>query len=117
MQAARDGLDERWRQIADSYEQVLLALPPAAAEFDIPFVGAVAAPGFFGVGPLQRIQRYLFDETRAALDANNAQVVEEIAAFPSRIAAKAVTIGAPTIATSMLALYPDLYQLAQERST
>ncbi len=116
VQAARDGLHERWRQIADSYEQVLLALPPAAAEFDIPFAGAVAAPGFFGVGPLQRIQGYLFDETRAAIDANNTQVVEEITAFPSRIAAKAVRIGAPTIATSMLALYPDLYQLAQERS-
>lgn len=116
VQAARDGLEERWRQIAESYEQVLLALPPAAAEFDVPFTGAVAAPGFFGVGPLQRIQRYLFDETRAAIDANSTQVVEEIAAFPGRIAAKAIKIGAPTIAASMLALYPDLYQLAQERS-
>ncbi len=116
VQAARDGLEDRWRQIADGYEQVLLALPPAAAEFDIPFAGIVAAPGFFGIGPLQRIQRYLFEETRAAIDADNAQVVEEITAFPSRIAARAVEIGAPTIATSMLALYPDLYQLALERS-
>lgn len=114
--AAREGLQERWRQIADSYEQILLTLPPATDAYGQPFIGAIAAPGFFGVGPLQRIQRYIFEEARTAVDADNAELIDEILAFPARVARRAVRIGAPVIASTMLSLYPALYQLAQERS-
>lgn len=116
LDAATVGLHERWRQVADSYELVLLALPPASATFDVPFTGAVASPGFFGVGPLQRIQRYLFDEAKAAIKNDNPELVEAISYFPGQIARRAVKIGAPAIATSMLSLYPAMYHLAQERS-
>jgi len=116
LDAASEGLQERWRQVADSYEMVLLALPPAAATFDVPFSGAVAAPGFFGVGPLQRIQRYLFDEARAAVKNDNPELVDAISYFPAHIASRASKIGAPAIAASMLALYPSMYWLAQEHS-
>src|ERR1700760_1026187 len=117
LDAAREGQYEQWREVADGYELVLLALPPASATFDVPFSGAVAAPGFFGLGPLQRIQRYLFDELRAAVSSDQSELVDAISYFPAHIAARAIKIGAPVIATTMLALYPSMYILAQRGST
>ncbi len=116
LDAARDGLYEQWRQVADGYELVLLALPPASATFEVSFAGAVAAPGFFGFGPLQRIQRYLFDEVRAAVKSDQSELVDAITYFPQHIATSAMKIGAPAIATTMLALYPSMYILARRGS-
>jgi hypothetical protein len=45
----------------------MLALPRAAAEYELPFAGAVAAPGVFQLGPLDRMQRYLYEEMEVAL--------------------------------------------------
>jgi hypothetical protein len=116
LDAAREGRYEQWRQVADGYELVLLALPPASATFEVPFSGAVAAPGFFGVGPLQRIQRYLFDEAREAVKHDHQELIDAIAYFPAHIATKATAIGAPVIAATMLALYPSMYILAQREA-
>lgn len=116
LEAARDGRYEQWRQVADGYELVLLALPPASATFEVPFSGAVAAPGFFGVGPLQRIQRYLFDEAREAVKHDHQELIDAIAYFPAHVATEATAIGAPVIAATMLALYPSMYILAQREA-
>jgi hypothetical protein len=116
LEAAKQGLTDRWRQISESYEQVLLALPPAAASFNVQFTGQVAAPGFFGQGPLQSIRDHLFDELEEAVKHDNPDVVDAIAYFPARIADRAVRIGAPTIASTMLSLYTSMYLLAERYS-
>lgn len=116
LEAARVGSYEQWRQVADGYELVLLELPPASATFEVPFSGAVAAPGFFGVGPLQHIQRYLFDEMREAVKHEQQDLIDAISYFPAHIAREAAAIGAPVIAATMLALYPSMYILAQREA-
>jgi hypothetical protein len=116
LEAAKQGLTDRWRQISESYEQVLLALPPAAASFNVQFTGQIAAPGFFGRGPLQSIRDHLFDELEVAVKYDNPDVVDAISYFPARIADRAVRIGAPAIATTMLSLYTSMYFLAERYS-
>ncbi len=116
LEAAREGRLEQWRQISDGYELALLELPAAAARFDMPFDGEVARPGVFGFGPLQKIQRYLFAELRAAVKSDHEELVDAIAYFPAHIARGAIEIEATTIATTMLELYPAMYVLAQRGS-
>jgi hypothetical protein len=116
LEAAKQGLTDRWRQISESYEQVLLALPPAAASFNVQFTGQVAAPGFFGRGPLQSIRDHLLDELEEAVKHDNPDVADAIAYFPARIADRAVRIGAPAIASTMLSLYTSMYALAERYS-
>lgn len=116
LEAARVGSYAQWRQVADGYELVLLALPPASATFEVPFSGAVAAPGFFGVGPLQHIQGYLSDEVREAVKHEHQELIDAISHFPAHIATNAAAIGAPVIVATMLALYPSMYILAQREA-
>ncbi|MCA1645799.1 MAG: hypothetical protein LC797_10150 [Chloroflexi bacterium] len=116
MTAAKAGDELEWRAIAESYEQILLALPRAAADWGVPFAGAVAAPGFFGHGPVQRIAQFLYDELTAAVDNNSRELIGPITYFPQHIATAAAELGAAAIAGPMLALFPAMYLLSRRTS-
>jgi hypothetical protein len=113
MDAARAGREEEWSEVGNAYEQVLLGLPRAAARWGVPFEGAVAAPGFFGHGPVQRIRDFLYDELRAAVDNNSRELIDPISYLPHGIALEATRLGAPAVAATMLSLYPAMYMLAR----
>jgi hypothetical protein len=113
MDAARSGGEQAWREVADVYELVLLGLPRAADHYGIPFAGAVAAPGFIGHGPVQRIARFLYDELDAAVQADRRELVDPISYFPQHIATEAMRLKAPAIAQEMLRLYPAMYAMAR----
>jgi hypothetical protein len=115
--AIREGRVDDWRDIGASYELVLLSLPNAAAKLGVSFAGAVAAPGFFGFGPMQRIADYLLDELRGALDANDSSIVDAIAYLPQHVALEATRLGAAAVAAAMLGMYPTMYYLASQRAT
>lgn len=114
MEAARTGREDQWRTIAEAYERILLGLPQAAADWGIPFEGAVAAPGFFGHGPVQRIADYLYEELVAAVDNNHRELIDPITYLPQHIAVEATRLGAPSVASPMLRLYPAMYGLVQK---
>jgi hypothetical protein len=107
--AVRERQIGEWRQIGALYELVLLALPRAAAELEIPFAGAVAAPGVFGFGPMQKIADNLYKEMEAALDVNDAAIADAIAYLPGKVAREARRLGALEVAHTMLELYPAIY--------
>lgn len=113
MGAARAGRTEEWRAIGELYELVLLALPRAARKIGVPFEGAIAAPGFFGYGPLQRIAEYLGDELEAALSSSDAELISAIAYVPGAMAQEAVRMGAVRVAIDMIKTYPRMYWLAR----
>lgn len=113
MVAARAGRTEEWRAIGELYELVLLALPRAAAKIGVPFEGAIAAPGFFGYGPLQRIAEHLGDELEAALSSGDAELVSAIAYVPNVMAQEAVRMSAVQVAIEMIKTYPRMYWLAR----
>jgi hypothetical protein len=113
MSAAKTGDELEWRAISESYEQILLALPQAAADWGVPFAGAVAAPGFFGHGPVQQIAQFLYDELVAAVDSNSRELIGPITYFPSHIASAATRLGAPALAGPMLGIFPAMYLLAK----
>ncbi len=113
MNAAKAGDELEWRAISESYEQILLALPQAAADWGVPFEGAVAAPGFFGHGPVQQIAQFLYDELVAAVDSNSRELVGPITYFPQHIASAAAELGAPAVARPMLDLFPAMYLFAR----
>jgi hypothetical protein len=104
---------EEWRQIGGLYESILLALPQEAARVGLPFRGAVAAPGIFGLGPLQRIRRNLYEELEVAVEVEDAELVDAISYLPQAIARRADQLGATEIVAAMLGLYPSMYLLAQ----
>lgn len=112
MAAARAGRTEEWRAIGELYELVLLALPRAARKIGVPFEGAIAAPGFFGYGPLQRIAEYLGDEIEAALSGSDAELISAIAYVPGAMAQEAMRMRAGRVATEMIKTYPRMYWLA-----
>ncbi|MBE2319799.1 hypothetical protein DVA67_027795 [Solirubrobacter sp. CPCC 204708] len=113
MGAARGGRENEWRAIGQLYELVLLALPKAAAAWGIPFAGAVMAPGFFGVGPVQRIADFLYDELVAAVNANSRELIGPITYLPQHVAIEATRLGAPALAAPLFQLYPAMYALAR----
>jgi hypothetical protein len=112
MDAARTGAEQAWRDVADVYELILLGLPRAAEQFGISFAGAVAAPGFFGYGPVQRIASFLYDELSAALRSDRRELIDPISYFPQHIATQALDLNAAAVANEMLRLYPAMYALA-----
>ena len=114
--AITSGQADDWRRIGDLYELVLLALPKAAAQLGVPFAGAVAAPGPFGFGPLQRIRDYLYDEMSLAVETNQFELVDPISYMPLRIAREAHALGAHDVANTMLGLYPAMYYMAHSKS-
>ena len=116
MDAARNGQELEWRAISESYELVLLALPRAAAQWGVPFAGAVMAPGFFGHGPVQRIAQHLYDELVAAVSSNSRELVGPITYFPQHVAVEAARLGAPAVARPLFALYPAMYLVARRGS-
>jgi hypothetical protein len=114
MTAATVGDELEWTAISKSYEQILLALPEAAAEWGVPFAGAVASPGFFGHGPVQQIAQFVYDELVAAVDSNSRGLIGPITYFPQRVASTATELGAPAIAGPMLGIFPAMYRLARQ---
>jgi hypothetical protein len=109
--AVRDRRTDDWREVSNLYELVLLALPKETARLGIPFAGAIARPGLFGFGPVQRIADFLLDELQAAVEANSTELVDAITYFPQHIAREAVDLGAVAVGNDMLALYPRMYGL------
>jgi hypothetical protein len=101
-----------WDRIADAYEGALLEMPRAVAEYGLPFAGAVAAPGPWGLGPLDEIQRYIYDEVETAVRSGDRSLALHVAYLPMRIAMAAVDLNAPALVNAMLTLYPSLYLLA-----
>jgi len=100
-----------WEKISQIYSRALLAMPKATAAMDIPFAGAVASPGIFRpLGPLDRIERFLYAELVAAVKADDWDLAREVAYFPVLIAQKAADLDAPALVRAMLALYPRLYR-------
>jgi hypothetical protein len=116
MAAVRAGRAEEWRAIGALYELVLLALPRAAKKIGVPFEGAIAAPGFFGFGPLQRIAEHLGDEVEAALDSGDAELVSAIAYVPGAMAQEAMRTDAVQVAVEMIKTYPRMYWLARKET-
>ena len=114
MDAARSGHEREWRSIAASYEAVLLGLPRASRAWGFPYEGALMSPGFFGRGPVHRIRDYLYDELTTAVANNHRSLVSTIAFFPQRVSVEAARLGAPSIATPMLSLYPAMYRIAMQ---
>jgi hypothetical protein len=112
--AIREGDRQVWDLIADTYVEAMLALPRAAAAYALPFAGAVAAPGLFQLGPLDRMQRFLYEEIEAAVRAGDRSFALDVAYLPARIAQAAAPLNAPALVRAMLDLYPALYLLAQE---
>jgi hypothetical protein len=104
---------EEWREIGGFYELILLALPQEAARAGLPFQGAIAAPGVFGLGPMQRIKRNLYDELEVALEVNDPELVDAISYLPLAISLRAEKLGASAIVDNMLGLYPSMYLLAR----
>lgn len=100
--------------LRNANERVLLALPRAAGRLGLPFEGAIAAPGFFGFGPLQRIRDYLHDELTEALKVDNRHIVDAVAHVPDRVAREAVQLGALEVARAMWSLYPAMYYAARQ---
>jgi hypothetical protein len=111
--AARAGRADEWRPIGDLYEMILLALPEAAKRIGVPYEGAVASPGFFGFGPLQRVARYFADELEAALGAEDAELTGAIAYLPNRVAVRAMQAEAVQVAEEMVNAFPQMYWLAK----
>jgi hypothetical protein len=115
-EAAKGAIRERrkgdWESIAEIYRTALLAMPKAAATLKIPFAGDIASPGLFGLGPLDRIQRFLYDEITTAMETGDQELALDVAHFPVRIAMDALDLDAPALVRAMLSLYPTLYWAA-----
>jgi hypothetical protein len=115
LSAIREHQASEWREIGTLYEFVLLALPKEAKALNLPFTGAIAAPGAFGFGPLQRIEGNLFKELDTALELNDAELVDAISYLPGKVAREAGRLGAYPVVRSMLRLYPAMYSLVRSR--
>jgi hypothetical protein len=114
MSAVREGREEDWRSIGDLYRSLLRGLVEAAEGFGVSFEGAIAAPGVFGFGPVQRIGGYIGEELKAAVAAENSGLVDAIAYLPGMIARDALGAGAMAVVREMLGLYPRMYWLAKK---
>jgi hypothetical protein len=112
--AIREHQVDEWREIGDLYELALLALPRATAEIGIPFAGAVAAPGFLGYGPMQRISANLRDEMRLALEVDDGEIADALSYLPYRVATEAAALGALALFREMVGLYPALFAMAKQ---
>ena len=89
-------------------------LVEAAGGFGVNFEGAIAAPGVFGFGPVQRIGGYIGEELKAAVAAESPGLVDAIAYLPGMIARDALGAGALAVVSEMLGLYPRMYWLAKK---
>jgi hypothetical protein len=109
--AIREYRSGDWEKISQIYSRALLAMPRATAAMDISFSGAVASPGIFRpLGPLDRIERFLYAEVVAALKADDRDLARNVAYFPATVAQQAANLDAPALVRAMLALYPRLYK-------
>lgn len=115
--AIRDSDQAVWDLIADAYEEAILEMPRAAAGYGLSFAGAIASPSPWGLGPLDDIQRYIFDEVESAVRSGDRSLALHVAYLPMRIATAAIDLNAPALINAMLGLYPALYQLADGAST
>jgi hypothetical protein len=114
--AARAGRSDEWRPIGDLYEMVLLALPEMAKRIGVPYEGAIAAPGFFGFGPLQRIASHVADELEAALGAEDPELTGAIAYLPNKVVREVMDAEAVQVAEEMVKTFPQMYWLAMRES-
>jgi hypothetical protein len=114
--AIRSHQADEWRDIGKLYELILLALPREALRVGLPFEGAIAAPGIFGLGPLQRIERNLYRELELALEVDDAELTDAVSYLPLAIAQRAARLEANAIVAAMLGLYPSMYALARSSS-
>jgi len=110
--AARAGRTDEWRPIGDLYGMVMLALPETAKRIGVPYEGAIAQPGFFGFGPLQRIAGNIADELEAALGAEDPELTGAIAYLPNSMVRKAMDAEAVQVAEEMVKIFPQMYWLA-----
>lgn len=111
--ALREGQTEDWRPIGGFYRLVLIEFAANAKRLGVDFQGAIAAPGVFGFGPVQRIVGYLRKELEAAVDGRNAESADAVAYLPGMIAREALEEDALVIARQMLSLYPSMYWLGR----
>ena len=111
--ALRDGQTEDWRPIGDFYRLVLIELAANAKRLGVDFEGAIAAPGIFSFGPVQRIVGYLRKELEAAVEGRSVESADAIAYLPGMIAREALEEGALVIARQMLSLYASMYWLGR----
>lgn len=111
--AIRDRRAADWNTVSEIYRRALLAMPRATQAASIPFEGAVSAPGTFGLGgPLDLIQRFLYDEMEEAIKTGDRRLALDVAYFPISIATEAADLDARGLVNAMLDFYPILYRLA-----
>ena len=104
-----------WREVAALYELILLALPKAATKIGIDFSGAVATPGLFRTGPLQKIAANFETEMSEAVREGDPGLIEIISSYPSRIARVAAREGAMAVSKAMLDTQVRLYGMSLQK--
>lgn len=109
--AIREHRTGDWTTISGIYEEAILTLPRAAAAMNIQFTGAVAAPGLFGIGPVDTLSRLLFREIETALKTDDPEIALKVTGFPVHIAREAAQLNAVGLVTAMLGLHPAIYGL------
>jgi len=109
----RDGRVEAWRPIGDLYKLVLDELMRTAREYGVPFAGAIASPGLFGFGPMQRIGGYIEKELEEAVRSESAEGADAVSYLPGMIARTDIEEGDLAITREMLRLYPRMYMIAR----
>ncbi len=115
VEAIRVHRADEWREIGKLYELVLLELPRTAAKLGVPFEGAVASPGVFGLGPLDRIVRHFSTELELALGLGDDEVIEAILYRPKAIGEEAALVKAYQVAERMLNLQVRFYRRSRRR--
>lgn len=115
IEAIRNRRLNEWREVAELYERILLALPKAAKKIGIEFSGAVAVPGVFREGPLQKIAASLEIEMGEAVREGDSGLVEIISSYPARIARSAARVGAMEVSKAMLDTQVRLYGMSLQK--
>jgi hypothetical protein len=115
IEAIRSRRISAWREVAELYELILLALPKAAKKIGIEFGGAVAVPGVFRAGPLQKVAANFETEMSEAVREGDSGLIEIISSYPSRIASSAARVGAMAVSKAMLDTQVRLYGMSLQK--
>lgn len=111
--AIRAGDTARYGEIADLYEELMMAFPRTWQEYGERYIPALAQ-GLDFLGPLQHLTQNLFEELALAIREGRRESAFDAAGVPFRIAIAAADLGATALVRDMLRLQIEGYRLASE---
>lgn len=104
-----------YKDVNQTYREITIAFPREAKRFGSP--KWAESPGFFSLGPIDQIERAMYEEMTSAINSDNREIAFEAVKTPRRIAVDALSIEADDLALRMLKFLIHGYRLGRSRAS